>query len=145
MVMAAEFTENKDTTEKSQFSVSTRGDYVYLVTRGELDIDNLEAPADAALALAKSAHLDKLLDDIRYVDSSGVNIPIQSKGFGVIWKLRKFRKVAIVFKQEEFGRLFLSTLQAMHITSKFHGFDNEVDAIAWLEEDNEADPLPKSN
>lgn len=134
--MTTSSTEEKTVPEKGQFSVDKRGDYVYLVTRGKLDVENLDAPANAALALAKEEDLDKLLDDIRYVDSTGVSIPIQSKGFGIIWKLRTFKKVAIVFKEEEIGRLFFSTLQAMHITSKFHGFKDEAEAIAWLEEDN---------
>lgn len=134
MAKAMESPTGKDSTKKGQFSVEARDDYVYLVTRGRLDVDNLDAPANAALSLAKEKKIDKLLNDIRYVDSSGVDISIQSKGFGVLWKLREFKKVAIIFKEREIGRLFFSTLEAMHITSKFGGFDNEADAIAWLKD-----------
>jgi len=121
--------------EKSQFSVEARDNYVYLVTRGPLDVENLDAPANAAIALAKKKKLDKLLDDIRYVDSSGASIAVQTKGFGVLWKLRDFKKVAIVFEGKRMEKLFFSTLGAMHLTSKFNGFGNEADAIAWLKDD----------
>jgi hypothetical protein len=136
MVTATESTKDKEQAKKSHFNVSVRDDYVHLVTKGPLDVNNLDAPANAALALAKEKKLDKLLDDIRYVDSSGVNISIQSKGFGVLWKLREFKKVAIIFKEKELGHLFFSTLEAIHINSKFGGFDNEAEAIAWLKDDS---------
>ena len=137
MAMPEESTENKDNVKKGDFSVEVRDDYVHLVTRGKLDLQDLDAPANAAIALAQDKKLDKLLDDIRYVDAAGANIAVQSKGFGVLWKLRTFKKVAIVFKQERLGRLFFSTIQSIHITSKFRGFDNEADAIAWLKDDKD--------
>lgn len=129
-------TEKKGQAEKSDFTVKVNGDYVHLVTRGKLNLEDLEAPANAAIELGKKEKVDKLLDDIRGVDSTGANIRVQAKGFAILWKLREFKKVVIVFKHKELGRLFFSTIQTMHITSRFNGFDNEADAIAWLEDDN---------
>ncbi len=122
--------------KKDKFKVSVQGDYILLETWGELEIEDLPAPADAALALSEETHIDKLLDDIRGVDQAPVSVPVQAKGVSVLWKLRKFRKVAIVFSGKEIGWLFLSTLQAMHLNldSKFKGFDNEAEAINWLKE-----------
>lgn len=120
--------------DDAQFTVEKRGNYIHLVTRGRLEIESLEAPANAAIALAEKEKVDRLLDDIRFIDSTGASIKVQSKGFGILWKLRTFKKVAIVFKQDEVGRLFFSTLQAMHITSRFNGFKDEAEAVAWLEE-----------
>ncbi len=122
-------------TSNSQFTVERRGSYIHLVTRGKLEIDSLDAPANAAIALAQKEKVDKLLDDIRFIDSTGASITVQSKGFGILWKLRTFKKVAIVFKHDEIGRLFFSTLQAMHISSKFNGFKDEAEAVAWLEQE----------
>lgn len=122
--------------KKDKYKVSVQGDYVLLETWGELEMDDLAAPADAALALSAEKNIDKLLDDIRGVDQTPVSVPIQAKGVSVLWKLRKFRKVAIVFSGKEIGWLFLSTLQAMHLNvdAKFKGFDNEAEAIVWLKE-----------
>ena len=118
-----------------QFTVERRGDYIHLVTRGKLKIESLDAPANAAIALAEKEGVDKLLDDIRFIDSLDASIRVQSKGFGVLWQLRTFKKVAIVFKQDEIGRLFFSTLQTLHMTSRFNGFKSEAEAIAWLEQE----------
>lgn len=121
---------------EDKYKASVQGDYILLETWGGLAIDDLDAPADAALALAEEKKIDKLLDDIRRVDQTPISVPIQAKGFAVLWKLRKFRKVAIVFSGKEIGWLFLSTLNAMHLNlnSKFKGFDNEAEAINWLNE-----------
>jgi hypothetical protein len=122
--------------EKEKFKVSAQGDYILLETWGKLELEDLSAPADAALAMAEKTHIDKLLDDIRGVDATPVSVPLQAKGVSVLWKLRKFRKVAIVFSGKEIGWLFLSTLQAMHLNldTKFKGFDNEAEAMIWLKE-----------
>jgi hypothetical protein len=120
----------------NKFKVSVQNDYVLLETWGELELEDLDAPANGALALAEEHHMDKLLDDIRGVSQTPVSMAIQAKGVGVLWKLRKFRKVAIVFSGKEIGYLFLSTLEAMHlnVNGKFKGFDNEAEAINWLKE-----------
>jgi len=122
--------------DNKQFDLSVQGDYIRLETRGELRDEDLDAPANAALALAEEQKIDKLLDDIRNIDSSHVSVTIQAKGVGILWKLRKFRKVAIVFKGQEIGWLFLSTIQAMHLdhNAKFKGFDNDTEAVQWLSE-----------
>lgn len=122
--------------DEKKFKAEIKDDYILLETWGELTMDDLDAPANAALALAEEHKIDKLLDDIRNIDPTPVSVPIQAKGVEVLWKLRKFRKVALVFKGEEIGWLFLSTLDAMHLnlTEKFKGFTNEVEAINWLRE-----------
>ena len=123
--------------DDKRYQVSVQNDYILLETWGELKLEDLEEPASAALELAEKSHIDKLLDDIRGVDNSHVSVQIQAKGVSILWKLRKFRKVAIVFSGKEIGWLFLSTIQAMHlnIDSKFKGFDNEAEAIQWLKEE----------
>lgn len=123
--------------EETRFKVTAKNGYVLLETWGELKEEDLDAPANAALALAEEKHIDKLLDDIRNVDSSHISMTVQAKGVGILWKLRKFKKVAIIFKGEEIGWLFLSTLSAMHLNlnGKFKGFDNEPEAIQWLKEE----------
>lgn len=116
-----------------QFSLDTMGDYIHLRTWGELDVNDLEAPADAALKLAKAEKIDKLLDDIRDVDTSGVNIAIQAKAMGILWELRHFKKVAIVLKGAGLRNLFFSALDALHLSgATFKGFENEAEAIEWL-------------
>ncbi len=121
-------------TQSQQFSVDVVDDYVHLKTWGELDENNLAAPANAALSLASERQISKLLDDIRDIDSTKVSIPIQSKAMGIIWKLRTFKKVAILMNESRIQTLFFSTLSALHLNldSKFKGFDNEAEAIAWL-------------
>lgn len=122
---------------EDKYRVSVQGDYVFLETWGELTMDDLEAPATAALQLAEEHGIDKLLDDIRRVEEGQISVPVQAKGVGVLWKLRKFRKVAIVFSGKEIGWLFLSTLEAMHLNTngRFKGFTNQTDAIVWLKEE----------
>lgn len=120
-------------TEK-RFSVQVVDDYIYLKTWGELDPNDLDAPANAALALAKETGIDRLLDDIREVDTSNVSIPIQTKSMGILWKLRSFKKVAIVLNGSRIRSLFFATLDVLHlnIDAKFKGFENEQEAVAWL-------------
>lgn len=108
--------------------------YVYLKTWGPLDINDLDAPANAALALGKEKQLNKLVDDIREVDTSGASIRIQTKAMGILWKLRTFDKVAIIFEGDRTRKLFFSTLEVLHLGSTFRGFENEPEAIAWLQE-----------
>jgi hypothetical protein len=123
--------------EPQQFSLEAKDDYIHLKTWGGLDAENIDAPANAALALAEEKHIDKLLDDIRGVDSSGASIPIQAKGMGVLWKLRAFKKVAIVLNESRLRTLLFSTLDTLHLDRdiKFKGFEDEAEAIAWLKSD----------
>ncbi|MDB5181666.1 MAG: hypothetical protein JWP13_429 [Candidatus Saccharibacteria bacterium] len=123
---------------KPNFSVTLADDFVHLNTWGSLHVEDVEKPVEAALKLAKDHKVDKLLDNIQEVDFSGASIPVQAKGMGVLWRLRNFRKVAVVFRGKEPGFLFFSSLQVLHLNlgSKFQGFDNEADAIAWLKSSN---------
>jgi len=117
-----------------QFSVKAADGYIHLKTWGALDEAQLDAPANAALALAKEKNIDKLLDDIREVDTSAVSIPMQAKSMGILWKLRAFKKVAIVMGESRVRTLFFSTLDALHLDReiKFKGFDSLDEAVAWL-------------
>jgi hypothetical protein len=120
--------------EEPNFTVRAVDDYVRLDTWGRLRVEDVEAPAEAALALAREKGLDKLLDNIQNVDFSTASVYVQAKGMGVLWKLKSFRKVAIVFEGSEPGYLFFSSIQVLHLDlgKKFQGFDNEKDAIKWL-------------
>ena len=120
-----------------QFSLEVVDDYIHMKTWGRLNLDDVDVPAKAALELAHKKKIKKLLDNISEVDSSGTNIAIQAKGVGVLWKLREFDKVAIVFSESHLQKLFFSTLEAIHLEHevKFNGFDNEAEAIAWLKKD----------
>ena len=97
---------------------------------------DLDASANAALPLGKELHIEKLLDDIRDIDSTEVSIHMQAKAMGIIWKLSTFKKVAIVYKGSRIQGLFFATLQVLHLhgDSRIKGFDNTPDAIAWLRE-----------
>jgi hypothetical protein len=119
---------------EQHFSLEKRDDYIHLRTWGSLDESHLDVPAEAALKLAEDEQIELLLDDIRDVDTSGVSIPIQAKGMGVLWKLRKFKKVAIVLGDNPLKHIFFSTVEALHVTqgTQFKGFENEVEAIEWL-------------
>ena len=116
------------------FSLEKRDNYIHLRTWGQLDESQLDAPAQAAIKLAKEEKVDLLLDDIRDVDTTGVSIPIQAKGMGVLWELRKFKKVAIVLGNSPLKNIFFSTVEALHLThgTQFKGFESEVEAIEWL-------------
>ncbi len=121
---------------KQKYSVEAKEGYIHLETRGTLDIADLEAPANAALEAAKKHKIDKLLDDIREVDASELSIHMQAKSMGIIWKLRSFKKVAVIMKSSRIQSLFLSSVSALNLnaTSQFKGFDNIPDAVTWLQE-----------
>ncbi len=121
-------------TETQQFVTEVKDGYIYLKTWGQPDMDHLDAPVTAALALAKENNCDRLLDDIRGVDSSSVTIPMQAKAMGLIWKLRSFKKVAMVMDTGRMSTLFLGTLNALKLDhgAQFKGFHDEAEAIAWL-------------
>lgn len=118
---------------EQSFDVAVDDGIVHLVTRGHPTTDNVHEPVDAALALADKKHVDRLLDDIRDVDSSWVDFSVQTKAMGVIWKLRRFKKVAIILKKEsELRQLLMGALSALNIAAKIKAFDNEDAARAWL-------------
>lgn len=121
---------------KATFSVSVVDDYIRLDTWGVLEVDQVSDPVDAALALAEVSGIYKLLDNIQKVDFTTASLHVQAKGMGVLWKLRKFKRVAIIFSGEEPGYLFYSSLRELRLDvgSKFQGFENEIDALRWLRE-----------
>ncbi len=123
---------------KQKYSVNAKEGYIHLETRGTLDFTDLEAPVNAALTAAQKYKVDKLLDDIREVDASGLSVHMQAKAMGVIWKLRRFKKVAIIIKGSRIQSLFLSSLSALNLNtaSQFKGFDNIPDAVAWLQQES---------
>jgi len=123
------------------FSVENHGDYIYLRTWGHLENENLEKPADTALEMGKKTGITKLLDNIQEVDST-VSLPVQLEGVKVLWKLRAFKKIAIVIKDNELGHIFFSSLAALHLSEAFRGFTDEAEAIAWLKADANATPPP---
>ncbi len=119
------------------YKLTVQGNYIHMETWGRIHEEDVDVPAKAALALRKETGIDCLLDNIQKVDEGHVTISSQTKGVGVLWSLREFRKVAIVFRQGDLSKMFLATLEAMHLNlnNKFKGFDNESDAIAWLQEE----------
>jgi hypothetical protein len=119
---------------EDRFTVANKGTYIHLKTWGKLDLDDLDAPVNSAIALAKEHRVERILDDIRDIDSSNVSLYIQTKAASIMWKLRKFKKVAIVFKGREVGFLFFSMLQNLHLNANFKGFEDEAAAIAWIKE-----------
>ena len=117
-----------------QFSVEAKDGIIHLKTWGPLDESRLGEPANAALALAQEKQIDKLLDDIREVDTSSVSIPMQAQSMGILWKLRTFKKVAVVMNQSRIRTMFFTALDLLHIDkeTKFKGFDTPDEAITWL-------------
>ncbi len=119
----------------NQFKVENRGDYIYLKTWGDMQLDGLEKPAEAAIALAQEGKLDRLLDNIQDVEAA-VSFQVQLKGVRILWKLRAFKKVAVVLKQNELGGIFFSSLSALKMNGgAFRGFADETEAVAWLRDE----------
>ncbi len=117
---------------EKQFTVENRTDYIYLKTWGDLEVEGLEEPAEAALALSHETGVNKLLDNIQEVNAA-VSLPVQLKGVSILWKLRQFSKVAVVVKQNELSEIFFGSLSTLNLNkSAFRGFDNETEAIVWL-------------
>ncbi|HEX8762896.1 MAG TPA: STAS/SEC14 domain-containing protein [Candidatus Saccharimonadales bacterium] len=116
-----------------KFTAEVGDGFIHLKTRGKLNADDLDAPVDAALKLAAEKDIHNLLDDIREVDHTDFSMHVQSKSMGVMWKLRKFKKVAIIMDGGALKTLFMSTLSVLHLNhSQFKAFDNPNDAIRWL-------------
>lgn len=95
-------------------------------------MQGLERPPEAALEAMREHNIDRLLDDIRETDMTGVPIEAQAKGVGLMWKLKAFRKIAVLYKGQETEKLFFGTLEVTHLDAKFKGFEDEAEAIAWL-------------
>jgi hypothetical protein len=119
-----------------RFSVDVVGDYIHLKTWGALKDEDLDAPVNAAINLAKERGITKLIDDIRDIDTTNVSLTIQVKSMGIMWKLRTFKKVALVLKDSHIRSLLFSTLEALHlnIDARIKTFDDVAEAVNWLRE-----------
>jgi hypothetical protein len=118
------------------FSMEITDDYIRSTVCGSLDLATIEQPFDAMMALAEEKHITKVLDDVRELDSSNLGIKVQSKAMGLLWKMRVFDKVAFLSKPNRLQNMLQSTMETMrlNITTKFKGFTDEAEAIAWLQE-----------
>jgi SpoIIAA-like len=121
--------------DKNQFSIAVEDGYLRLKTWGELDTEGLDAPVNAALDLSREKGITKLLDDVREVDAANVSISVQTKGVGIMWRLRQFDKVAILFGSQRLSGIFFQLLDTVHLNVKIRGFYDEAEAIAWLKSD----------
>jgi hypothetical protein len=124
-------------TDTQGYQVRLQDDFIYLETWGVPEEGNVSAPVDAAIKLADEHHAHKLLDDIRRVDGDSISLMVQAKGLGVLWKLRRFKKVAIVLSGEEMSWMFTSSIQELRfgIERRIRGFQDVDSAVAWLAAD----------
>lgn len=118
--------------DEQGFTVKNESDYIHLVTWGVPSIDNVAEPATAALDLAHQHGIHKLMDDIREVDVTKISVHVQVKGTPLLWKMRDFKRVAILVKHDELGSILHSTLKMLDIGGNIRGFYDEAEAIAWL-------------
>jgi hypothetical protein len=116
------------------YEVALRGDHVYLRFKGHIEVSDLEQSTDDIVALAKREHAFLLLDDIRELDRESVTIRLQTEAIGLLWHLRHFKKIALLYSDNEIGNLVATTLQTIHLAGRCRAFDNEADALTWLEE-----------
>lgn len=122
------------TLDTASYEVSLKGGYIYLKLKGDMTEEVLNQSTAAVLDLAKEQNIPYLLDDIREVSRNSVSPGVQARAIANLWKLRSFKKIALVFSDQEIGRLALSTLQLIHLPLKCRVFDDEAAAIAWLSE-----------
>ncbi|HET8671029.1 MAG TPA: STAS/SEC14 domain-containing protein [Candidatus Saccharimonadales bacterium] len=120
--------------QEKHYEVDLRGDHIYLRLIGQINGHDLHQSTEDVLKVAKRVKVYKLIDDIRELDRSSVTIGLQTEAIGLLWKLRVFQKIALVYKDDEIGRLVAATLQTIHFTSRARAFDNEIEALAWLQE-----------
>jgi hypothetical protein len=120
------------------FNIHRTDGYIHLETWGVPTVENVAEPVSAALDMANREHVDKLLDDIRKVDANGISLFVQAKGVNVLWKLKQFKKVAIVLAGEEMNWMLESSLEALAITGlgNIKGFSDIESADAWLRSDS---------
>lgn len=117
-----------------QYEIDLKANYIYLKFKGKLSVDDLKGSTEEILQLAEKHDVHCLLDNIREIDTSSINMGLQSQAIANLWKLRSFKKIALVFSNQEVGYLVLSTLETLHLPLKCRAFDNEPDAIAWINE-----------
>jgi hypothetical protein len=119
---------------KQHYEVALRGDHIYLKFKGQVEVGDLRKSTDDIVALAKHGNVSLLLDDIRDLDRDSVTIRLQTEAIGLLWHLRHFKKIALLYSDNEIGNLVATTLQTVHLVGRCRAFDNEADALAWLEE-----------
>lgn len=117
------------------FNIQVKDDYVHLETWGIPTEKNVAEPVTAAIELADKEHLTKLLDDIRKVNADTISLMVQAKGVGVLWKLRRFKKVAIVISSDEMTWMLTSSLQELGLSIggwNIRHFNDLNSAKTWL-------------
>lgn len=128
---------NSDIVDHEHYEVSLRGDHIRLKFKGFVEVDDLKRSTEEIVALAKRKHTGKLLDDVRDLDRASVTIRLQTEAIGLLWHLRDFKKIAMLYNDSEIGRLVATTLETIHLTGRCRVFENEVEAIKWLEQEND--------
>lgn len=120
--------------DEKHYDITMRGDHIYLKFEGHINNADLHKSTEEVVALSKREHVFKLLDDIRDLDLSSVTIGLQTEAIGLLWHLRKFKKIALLYENQEIGRLVATTLQTVHLADRCRTFEKEAEAIAWLQE-----------
>lgn len=121
--------------QEQGYNVRAQDDYVHLETWGVPNEKNVSEPVAAAIKLADQKNVSKLLDDIRGVNGDAISLMVQAKGVGVLWKLRHFKKVAIVVSSEEMTWILTSSLQELGLSLggwNIKHFDDVDAAKQWL-------------
>ncbi|HJQ08163.1 MAG TPA: STAS/SEC14 domain-containing protein [Candidatus Saccharimonadales bacterium] len=118
-----------------QYSIEVIADRIKLRLWGPINVTDLKESTTAIVEIAQEHGITKFLDDIRDLDVSSVTIGLQTEAIGLLWKLRNFKKIAILYGDSEIGRLVHVTLETVPFSSKCRAFDNETEAIAWLDEE----------
>jgi stage II sporulation SpoAA-like protein len=125
-----------DTTAQAKhYKITQHPDYINLAFQGVVNIDDLHDSTDDIVRIAQQQDVYKLLDDIRELDRSSVTIQLQTESIGLLWHLKIFKRIALVYKDGEIGRLVKTTLETVPFLSKCRAFDNEAEAIAWLQQE----------
>jgi hypothetical protein len=127
--------------EDQGYKVSVEDDFIHLETWGVPTEKNVAEPVSAAIELAEDEKITKLLDDIRLVNADAISLLVQAKGVGVLWKLRRFKKVAIIISSAEMTWIFTSSLQELGLNLggwNIRHFSDVGPAKAWLKGDTKA-------
>lgn len=121
------------TTDSSNFTIEGRPGYVHLKLMGTLQEGDLRE--STRLASEKASELGVgVLDDIRDIDLRSVTIRFQSEAIGQLWKHRAVKKVAILYKGDQIGNTVRSTLELIHFIVRCKVFNDETEAVKWLQE-----------
>lgn len=110
-------------------------DYINLEFWGKLDVTSIRDAADKTVALHNQHKISKLLCDVSLVNYDEINVPLQVEGMTMVWKIKDFHHVAFLIGNEDFGKLVESTLEQLHLSSKFRCFPDKNAALKWLDVD----------